>query len=141
MNQTKQTFPEISCDCIKTLLMFYWKSLEVQLFHWRIGLAAKLISSIFLVCLKSARFKPHIYFRGLCWEGNDQLFISLGSQIVELELSHCNGFFNLFKRALELRSAVKLVNLNCFDSENVSSSWNKIVLKTTNLIEINYITK
>lgn len=70
-----------------------------------------------------------------------QLSITLDFQIVELELSYCNSFFNLFKRALELRSAVKLVNLNCLDSENVSSSWNKIVLKTSNLIQIDYITK
>lgn len=70
-----------------------------------------------------------------------RLSITLGSQIVEQELSYCNSIFNLFKRALELRSAVKLVNLNCLDSENVSSSWNKIVLKTSNLIQIDYITE
>lgn len=64
-----------------------------------------------------------------------------GSQIVQLELSYCNGFFNLCKCALELRRAVKLVNLNCLDSENASSSWNKIALKTSNLIQIDYITK
>lgn len=69
------------------------------------------------------------------------LYITLGSQILELELKRCNSFFTLFKCALELKSAVKLVNFNCPDSENVSSRWNKTVLKPCNLIQIEYITK
>lgn len=135
-NKTAHSFPVEE----KSLFLFSCKNLEAQLSHWRIRWAAKISVLIFLMYLQNTRFNPQIILAALLREEWFQISICLGSQIIELELSYCNNFFNLFNPALELRSAVKLLNLNCLDSENISSSWNKTVLKTSNLIQIDYIT-
>lgn len=124
-------------------LIVRWGKKKVLLSHWRVDRTAKISALLLWNSIEILKFYLilRLFKQLLIKEKWLHLYITLGSQILELELKRCNSFFTLFKCALELKSAVKLVNFNCPDSENVSSRWNKTVLKPCNLIQIEYITK